>query len=82
LEQCDPQPEDVVVMLGQGPIGLMFTMLVKRAGATIVATDTMPSRRAVARDSARVRSAREDVARQVRELTEGRGADLVIVAPR
>jgi L-iditol 2-dehydrogenase len=28
--QCDPQPEDFVVVLGQGPIGLMFTMLVKR----------------------------------------------------
>ena len=27
--QCDPQPEDVVLVLGQGPIGLMFTMLVQ-----------------------------------------------------
>ena len=26
--QCDPQPEDFVAILGQGPIGLMFTMLV------------------------------------------------------
>ena len=31
--QCDPQPEDLVVVLGQGPIGLMFTMLAKRTGA-------------------------------------------------
>ena len=48
VDQFDPQAEDVVVILGQGPIGLIFTMLVKRTGATIVATDTMPSRRELA----------------------------------
>src|SRR5579885_2218828 len=35
--QLDPKPDDVVVILGQGPIGLSFTMLVQRSGATIVA---------------------------------------------
>jgi hypothetical protein len=39
--QCDPQPEDFVVVLGQGPIGLMFTMLVRRTGARVAATDTI-----------------------------------------
>ena len=39
--QCDPQPEDFVVVMGQGPIGLMFTMLVKRTGARVAATDTI-----------------------------------------
>src|SRR5580698_6006807 len=43
--QLDPKPEDVVVVLGQGPIGLLFTMLVKRYGSTLLATDTMPFRR-------------------------------------
>ena len=28
VKQLDPQPEDVVVILGQGPIGLIFTMMV------------------------------------------------------
>ncbi len=46
--QLDPRPEDVVVILGQGPIGLLFTALVKRSGATMVATDTMPYRRELA----------------------------------
>ncbi|MGD0002489.1 MAG: alcohol dehydrogenase catalytic domain-containing protein, partial [Bryobacteraceae bacterium] len=45
----DPQPGDVVLIQGQGPIGLIFTMLVARTGATIVATDTMPERLALAR---------------------------------
>src|SRR5690606_19489504 len=38
---CNPQPDDVVVILGQGPIGLLFTMLVERLGACVVATDMM-----------------------------------------
>src|SRR5438876_2809667 len=46
--QLNPQPEDVVVILGQGPIGLLFTMLVKRSGATMIATDAMPYRRELA----------------------------------
>src|ERR1700704_3656498 len=37
--QCDPQPGDLVVIMGQGPIGLMFTMLVNRTGAKLAATD-------------------------------------------
>jgi len=81
--ECDPQPGEFTVVLGQGPIGLMFTMLVKRTGALVAATETMPERRAVA---ARVGAdlvwdPREvDVAAETRARTEGRGADLVIVA--
>ena len=43
--QCDPQPGDCVVVMGQGPIGLMFTSLVNRSGARVLATDTIPSAR-------------------------------------
>ena len=81
--QCDPQPEDFVVVLGQGPIGLMFTMLVKRTGARVAATDTIDTRLALA---ARCGSdfawdpRNLDVTAEVRRLTGGRGADLVIVA--
>ena len=46
--QCDPQPEDLVVILGQGPIGLMFTMLMRRTGARVAATDTIDARLALA----------------------------------
>jgi L-iditol 2-dehydrogenase len=81
--QCDPQPEDLVVILGQGPIGLMFTMLVKRTGARIAVSDTIPERRQVA-----ARCGAEfawdprsiNIAEEARALTEGRGADLVILA--
>ncbi len=81
--QLDPQPEDVVVILGQGPIGLLFTMLVKRSGATMIATDTMPYRRELAlRFGAAAAMDPRDSALQERimEMTGGRGADSVIVA--
>lgn len=83
MVQLDLKSDDVVAILGQGPIGLMFTMLAKRSGATILATDTMPFRRGLARrfGAAFVYDPREEeFARQVRELTEGRGVDAVIVA--
>jgi len=83
VTQCGPQPEDFVVVLGQGPIGLMFTMLVKRAGARVAATDTIGDRLEVA-----ARCGAEftwnprsvDVAAEAKSLTGGRGADLAIVA--
>ena len=79
----DPQPGDVVVVLGQGPIGLIFTMIVARSGARILATDGMASRRALSQQfGAEVafdpRDAELD--KRVRAMTEGRGADLVIIA--
>ena len=48
FKQIDPQPGDVVAVLGQGPIGLIFTMMAVRTGARVVATDTMTSRRGLA----------------------------------
>ncbi|HWB84200.1 MAG TPA: zinc-dependent dehydrogenase [Bryobacteraceae bacterium] len=81
--QCDPQPEDVVVVMGQGPIGLMFTMLVRRTGARVVATDTIAERLAQAGKcgaSFAWDASSTNVAAKVKQLTDGRGADLVIVA--
>ena len=48
FKQIDPQPEDVVAVLGQGPIGLIFTMMAVRTGARVIVTDTMTSRRGLA----------------------------------
>jgi L-iditol 2-dehydrogenase len=81
--QLDLQPEDVVVVLGQGPIGLLFTILANRTGATILATDTMQFRRELSvRFGALATLDPRDPALQERimEKTAGRGADAVIVA--
>ena len=81
--QCGPTPEDVVLIIGQGPIGLMFTMLVNRTGAVVVATDTIEERRALSVECG-ARAAWDprtwDVAAEIRRLTGGRGADIVILA--
>jgi len=81
--QCDPQPGDLVLVMGQGPIGLMFTMLAHRTGARVAVTDTIAERLAIA-----VRCGAEfawdprtvEVSAQLRKLSDGRGADLVMVA--
>jgi L-iditol 2-dehydrogenase len=80
--EANPGPEDVVAILGQGPIGLLFTMLVARRGSTIVATDAIPRRRELAlRFGAReALDPRGGVVERVREMSGQRGADLVIVA--
>src|SRR5207248_3641846 len=69
--------------MGQGPIGLMFTMLVNRTGARVAATDTIAERLQIAaRCGAQFTwdPRTSDVVAEVKRLTDGRGADLVIVA--
>jgi len=83
VEQCDPKADDVVLVQGQGPIGLIFTMLLKLRGCTIVTTDTIPSRLELSKQcgaSFALDPRAEDVAGKLRELTGGRGADMVFVA--
>ena len=74
--------DDTVAVLGQGPIGLVFTMLVKRIGARVFASDTLEFRLNLSRrfgaDSYDARQpAFEDA---VKCATDGRGADAVILA--
>ena len=83
VEQCNPQPNDVVLVQGQGPIGLIFTMLLKLKGCTIVATDTIPTRLELSEKCGAnyaLDPRTNDVAAKLKELTAGRGADVVFVA--
>jgi L-iditol 2-dehydrogenase len=83
VTQCAPQPGELALVLGQGPIGLLFTMLLRRAGTTVVATDTIGWRLDQSRDcgAAYAWDPREsDVPGKIRNITAGRGADLVVVA--
>jgi L-iditol 2-dehydrogenase len=83
VHQCDPQPDDVVLIQGQGPIGLLFTMLLAQRGCTILATDTIPRRLELSKLCGATYSIdprTEDVAAKLKSLTEGRGADMVFVA--
>ncbi len=81
--QCAPQPGEVAVVIGQGPIGLLFTMLLGRSGATIVTTDRIAARREISRRCGAQEAwdpRQTNVEAEVRRLTDQRGADLVIVA--
>ena len=83
MKQLDPQPDDVLVILGQGPIGLIFTMMAAPTGAKILVTDGMAARRSLGKkfgalDAFDPRDG--GLERTVKALTDGRGADIVIVA--
>ena len=70
-----------VLILGQGPIGLLFTQLARMAGAYVIATDPISSRRELAQGfgAAALPADDDDVREAVREVTDGRGADITIL---
>jgi len=81
--QCAPEPGEVALIVGQGPIGLLLTMLVRRTGARVIATETIPARRQLSLQCGSEEAldpSAVDVSGFVGSLTDGRGADLVILA--
>ena len=83
VKLIDPRPGDAIAILGQGPIGLIFTMIAARTGARVIATDTMAARRELARrfGAQEVFDPRdENFEKTARAMTSGRGLDLAIVA--
>ncbi|MGC9319249.1 MAG: zinc-dependent alcohol dehydrogenase, partial [Armatimonadota bacterium] len=84
-ERATVEPEDFVVVLGPGPIGLLAAQVAKAAGARevlIVGTPAdadlrLPTAEKVGIDHV-VNLAEQDPAKLCRELTGGRGADLVV----
>lgn len=75
--------EDNVVILGAGPIGLLFLQLAKRKGVRTIIMEPLAHRRAIAEqlgaDEALDPSS-EPVTPQILDLTDGLGADTVIAA--
>lgn len=84
LEETNVRPGDNVVVIGQGPIGLLFVRLAKVYGARVIALGRRESQleralRMGAHD-ALINSGTETVVSEVRRLTGGYGADAVIEA--
>ncbi len=76
-------PDDTVLVIGQGPIGLMHAALARRAGARVLTSDLFPERHAIAARfglTNPIHAATENVVELVLAETEGRGADAVILA--
>jgi len=83
IESLRIEPGEVVFVIGQGPIGIMLAVLAKRAGATVVTSDLYPQRLKISEEYGlqhNVDASRNSPATLVSELTEGRGADAVILA--
>jgi len=77
------QPGETVLTIGQGPIGIILSVLARRAGASVITSDLYAERLKIAKSLGlqdTVDASKQDVASAVRERTEGRGADAVILA--
>ena len=76
-------PDDTVLVIGQGPIGLMHAALARRTGARVLTSDLFPERHAIAARfglADPIFAATENVIERVKAETEGRGVDAVILA--
>lgn len=74
---------ETIVVIGQGPIGLLLMLLSKFAGATVLSSDPMPERRAKSLSlgaAAAFDPSAGNLRDAIRARTEGRGADAVLVA--
>jgi L-iditol 2-dehydrogenase len=71
-----------VLVVGQGPIGILLAALAQRTGATVLTSDLYPERHAIAAKFGldRPLDARGDVVAAAKAATEGRGADVALVA--
>jgi L-iditol 2-dehydrogenase len=75
--------DDTVLVIGQGPIGLMHAALARRTGARVLTSDLFPERHAIAARfglTNPIHAGTEKVVERVIAETEGRGADAVIIA--
>jgi L-iditol 2-dehydrogenase len=83
IETLRLQPEETVLVIGQGPIGLILANLAKRAGTRVITSDLYPARLTMAHGfglNQTIDASKVDAGEAVRGMTEGRGADAVILA--
>lgn len=82
IDMLNLQRDETVLVIGQGPIGILLAALAHRTGATVMTSDLYPERHAVAAQFGlnRPLNGRSDVVAAAKEATEGRGADVALVA--
>jgi len=76
------EADDTVLVIGQGSIGVILAALAHRTGARVLTSDLYPERHAIAAQFGLTHpiDARGDVVGAAKAATEGRGADVVLVA--
>ncbi len=74
---------ETVLTIGQGPIGIILSVLARRAGASVITSDLYPERLKIGSSfglDLTIDASQAKVIERVREMTQGRGADAVILA--
>jgi L-iditol 2-dehydrogenase len=74
---------ETILAIGQGPIGMLLTMLAAHGGAIVYSSDPMAGRRAASVRFGAKESfdpAKTNLLEEMRRRTEGRGADAVLLA--
>lgn len=74
--------DEVVFIIGQGPIGLLLTFLAREAGATVLTSDPLPFRRRMSLRFGAIESLdplETDASAEVRRLRAELGADAVLL---
>ncbi len=82
IEMLGLQSDETVLVIGQGPIGILLSVLAHRTGATVLTSDLYAERHVIAAKYGlnHPLDARGDVVAAAKSATEGRGADVALVA--
>ena len=83
IETLRLMPGEAVLVIGQGPIGIILAVLAGRGGVRVITSDLFPQRHTIARRfrlNESIDASTSDTVKTVKSLTEGRGADAVILA--
>ena len=83
IDVLQPQKGETVLVIGQGPIGIILALLALRSGARVITSDLFPQRLTIAKGYGLeevIDASRTDTIQYARQQTEGRGADAVILA--
>jgi L-iditol 2-dehydrogenase len=83
LEIIALKPGETVLVIGQGPIGIILAALAQRTGARVITSDLFHERLTIAKGFGLqqvIEASREDTVQCIRKQTENRGADAVILA--
>jgi L-iditol 2-dehydrogenase len=83
VKMLNLEPDDTVLVIGQGPIGLMHAALAQKTGARVLTSDLFAERHAIAASyglNNPIHADKENVIERVMADTDGRGADAVILA--
>jgi L-iditol 2-dehydrogenase len=83
IEALRLEPGETVLTIGQGPIGILLSVLARKAGASVITSDLYPERLKIAKSLGledTIDASQEDAVASVRKRTDGRGADAVLLA--